>query len=1005
MDNEFKFLIDAGLDPNAKDHLKSDLDEALKQIKDLEFAIPRAKLSDGAKKQLADVLKNIKTLSANVENATLSNTAKTELRSAIGAVADLTANIDTAKLDPQFLTSLQGLLNNLGGLTVNVTGVNINNPQLTQQAQHAGQQIGKQIQTGIQSAIQKGVFDTSFGVQKTGKDISVNDINRTVGTIKSYFEGLKAGAVSVSESMKQWSNGTSYLDALTVSIKHTNGAVEQLRYKLENGIFQYKDGSINDSGIIKQFTAIEKTLIDYEQRLSQFKSTNRDILTGLTQPLQSFENELTNLRNGTGSIDAVKNSFLALKKEAHDITGQLTGQLGKTAAAARNLNIGSETINKLMTDFKGLSNAPKDVKKQLEGLSTKLVEIKQIEASEGTSVNWATKYREWKRELDSVTAKIRVLQNEEAKLSSNQVITTSDLKKSGRAYMTKVNRGVDGNFAELQKIANTRGWQKFDVSGIEKADGMVKKLTVTFTDATGAIKQFVMQRDKINTGQKVYNGLIQVGDVKVIKSATIATKELQQTQEKTLNSLQKRLNNGTYSETAINKQVEALKKYGVVADQAEQQVKELRSALATMNDNNASIEQRLAAEERWKIALGQTKNAVTEAKLAYQGLATEQQRLSLANRIEAFMQKNTKITKEARDELQRYISTLRNLGTDLPINDFKQMNISLKDTENRMRALGKLGYALKDQMKQAANSFVQWISVSHAVMYGIYKTREAVKELVEVDNILTEISKTSDMTKKELVELGNTSFESASKLGRTAPDYLNTVMDMSRSGFYGAQGEAMAEQVLLAQTAGDMSQEVASNYVIATNAAYKYAGDVEKINKVIDGANLITNRYSVTLSDMAESMSIAGTVASSYRVNADELTAMTGVIESVTKLGGNEVGNALKAILINLQNITSSKIVGTLERAGASMTEVVNGATKMRTPVEILKDLAVTFNSLDEDDPLRAEILTNIGQKFHAQKLAALLSNMDKYDEMLVTYAEGTGSAAEEAEKSANNVE
>ena len=38
-------------------------------------------------------------------------------------------------------------------------------------------------------------------------------------------------------------------------------------------------------------------------------------------------------------------------------------------------------------------------------------------------------------------------------------------------------------------------------------------------------------------------------------------------------------------------------------------------------------------------------------------------------------------------------------------------------------------------------------------------------------------------------------------------------------------------------------------------------------------------------------------------------------------------------------------------------------------------------------------------------KLAALLQNMDMFDKMLVDYSQGSGSAMEEAEKSANNLE
>lgn len=274
----------------------------------------------------------------------------------------------------------------------------------------------------------------------------------------------------------------------------------------------------------------------------------------------------------------------------------------------------------------------------------------------------------------------------------------------------------------------------------------------------------------------------------------------------------------------------------------------------------------------------------------------------------------------------------------------------------------------------------------------------------ELDNILTEISKTSGMAGDKLKELGISSYDSASKYGRTATDYLTGVQEMARSGFYGNKGEAMAEQSLLAQAAGDMTAELANKYVLATNAAYKYNGAADKLNAVIDGQNMVANRNSVAMADMAAGMSKAGTVASSYNVSIEDLTAMLGTMEAVTKSGGEEVGNAAKSILINIQNITSSKITGTLSRANASMTEMVNGVEKLRNPIEILRDLAETFNKLDEKDPLRAEILTNVGGKYQASKLAALLQNIKLFDKMLVDYSEGTGSALNESNKSAANL-
>ena len=42
--------------------------------------------------------------------------------------------------------------------------------------------------------------------------------------------------------------------------------------------------------------------------------------------------------------------------------------------------------------------------------------------------------------------------------------------------------------------------------------------------------------------------------------------------------------------------------------------------------------------------------------------------------------------------------------------------------------------------------------------------------------------------------------------------------------------------------------------------------------------------------------------------------------------------------------------------------------------------------------------------KYHASKLAALIGNLDLYDEMLQDYSEGLGSVEAEAEKSSNNI-
>lgn len=375
----------------------------------------------------------------------------------------------------------------------------------------------------------------------------------------------------------------------------------------------------------------------------------------------------------------------------------------------------------------------------------------------------------------------------------------------------------------------------------------------------------------------------------------------------------------------------------------------------------------------------------------------------LGNDLTTYLSKHSKIRES--ESLLKQVDSLRDKISG--INDSDSLRNVTQEFQLFKSECSSTGYAAKsstEKIKGLIGNVTKLGSAFGLASTAISNYQKSLQTIKNLDDILTEISKTSNMTKAQLNELGDSAFDSASKYGRTASDFLLGVQEMARSGFYGEKGTGMAEQSLLAQAAGDMNAELANNYILATNAAYKFNGEAEKINAVLNGQNSITNRNSVAMADMAEGMSKAGTVASSYRVSVEDLSAMLGTIEAVTKSGGSEVGNAVKAILINLQNVTSDKMVDTLDAANASMTEMVNGAEKLRNPIDILRDLAKTFNQLDEDDPLRAEILTNVGQKYHAAKLGALLQNMDMFDKMLVDYSEGSGSALDEANKSANNL-
>lgn len=561
--------------------------------------------------------------------------------------------------------------------------------------------------------------------------------------------------------------------------------------------------------------------------------------------------------------------------------------------------------------------------------------------------------------------------------------------------------------AELEKqIKQTKERISYNNKQIDKKDLRDNSLDRQINDLE------VAKQKQLDLASAKSQDVVNTKELAQAEREAIAALKKRQTIEAQVNKIQLLSNGGVKNDysTQIAKLEGNFRSLGLTEDEIHKKTTNVVSAFDDLktrvnkpfDENN--YQEIISLNDKLQKELIESTNEYTKLQSSTKGFVSMQQRLSKANTIEAWNQKNTAATKDVKAANEAYIASLRDLNSQMTKMQFNEISDGFKKNENSMRALSKLGASFKDQMSQATQSFTQWLSVSSGIMLLISKTKDAISEIKELDNILTEISKTSDMTSQQLKQLGMDAYDAASKYGRTASDYLLGVQEMARSGFYGKKGSAMAEQSLLAQSAGDMTADLANNYILATNAAYKLNGESDKLNAVLDGQNSITNRNSVAMADMATAMSEAGTVASSYRVSIKDLSAMIGTIESVTKLGGSEVGNAIKAILINLQNVTSDKIVDTLDVANASMTEFVNGAEKLRNPIDILRDLAKTFNQLDEDDPLRAEILTNIGQKYHAAKLGALLQNMEMFDKMLVDYSEGTGSALEESNKSAENL-
>ena len=939
-------------------------------------------------------------LQAKLDEAKSKGNVNTDIKELQNQLDKLKVQVE---LDPKATQKLADSIGKLVNQKIVISNIGINQNNLSK----TGQQIGQVISDSAEKAIGNV---TSKNIGKYFR-VSQSDSRQFQAEMKKLVSGWTNGKGKVTDINIQ--TRTSFDKDVGENIERLHQATVTYKNELDEVIkktiaWRQIGTTTNDKGEEKILRGFVEVAGQYSKSIDAASVKTDNFVKKQKETVANMQNTL----NQISSRAFDKNSSRPITSDSS--LEQLNTQVAHVESAMNDLrNATSGTFDDAKIKVQEEISALKILEKQLRNADNVSTKMKGTDITSGLSIA-KNDLEKFKADAKDFPQMIKIMEDLDTAISkvgdASSLNAFNDQLRVARSELAKI-KSETSSVNRNEKVGiNVSGLQS-QIADLQRISPEIDKFETEINGVKVTVESLLTDLSKVNTQSdfSVINSKWKAF-TNSAKSAGIAITEVatkSDSLKNRINKIQLSIGDKGNVTTQIKTLSDNFTKLGLSADEVRSKMNgvdteliELKSLLNSGASNSAIITQ----FEKMQSVLKETQNDLKTTRSEYSLLVSTQQRLSKANEIEAWNQKNSKATKEVISSNEAYIASLRNLNSQMTKMQFNDIVNGFKQSEISMRGLNKLGASLKDQFSQAAQSFTQWLSVSSGIMLLISKTKDATSEIKELDNILTEISKTSDMTSQQLKQLGMDAYDAASKYGRTASDYLLGVQEMARSGFYGEKGTAMAEQSLLAQSAGDMTADLANNYILATNAAYKLNGESDKLNAVLDGQNSITNRNSVAMADMATAMSEAGTVASSYRVSIEDLSAMIGTIESVTKLGGSEVGNAIKAILINLQNVTSDKIVDTLDAANASMTEFVNGAEKLRNPIDILRDLAKTFNQLDEDDPLRAEILTNIGQKYHAAKLGALLQNMEMFDKMLVDYSEGTGSALEESNKSAENL-
>lgn len=316
-----------------------------------------------------------------------------------------------------------------------------------------------------------------------------------------------------------------------------------------------------------------------------------------------------------------------------------------------------------------------------------------------------------------------------------------------------------------------------------------------------------------------------------------------------------------------------------------------------------------------------------------------------------------------------------------------------------------LGTSLGNYMKRIAT----YQAVSAAVYGTVQAFKDALGTMKEVDSELASIQKVTDFSAEQMKTIEEGAYDTASKYGVQAQEYLESVSAFAKAGYKDLADE-LGELAIKTQLVGDVTASTANQFLLSVDAAWDMKGSVTDLSRVLDEANVVENNYATSIDKLAQGLPNVASVASMAGMSAEQTIAALGTITAVTQQSGTKAATALRALILNIMKDTTTEVeegvtvtkeqISTLDEVlqtyASDAISAAEATGEIVNPMEVVAALAKAYQENKISDRDLAKIEMALGGKLRTNQLDALLKNFGMYEGMMGKIAESAGSADKE---------
>ena len=839
-----------------------------------------------------------------------------------------------AEIDPKTIFNLKRQIEEATNQSITFSNINLNNGQI----EKTGQQIGTSINKGLMASL-GNIKNSIYNVIKefSGNKLSFAELSKTFnlnrsGIDSSALEQIRSLTKEINALSKEviktgsdssWENIINKMDSLYITLNQFGRSRDLVPFQESLDILKQFEGKkifVNNKSELFQNTGMSVRELNNQMRsLNVTFTTSKKNAVDLDTVWSELCNISPNLQN-----------FITFGDQINAIVGHL--KTAKEALYGEN-NLQPVQRNDVSKICMGYMNSLEETANKLNLLREQETEIRQNAVS---STNTIIQNEERKQQAFKQTADIQ------QKLIANESLIKSGANVAVFDNTNNAAREASQYFKQLLQDENTL----ISVSEKFNRANELSSFAVNVRRASGEVETLRYALENIGTkGDPFYI-------FKSIGAELNNSTAIQQVQkmEKVITDYQTKLNDfkTRYSKANID--------YSTF----ETVFNNFKNGIGTVNDLKLAFNQ---LENAAKMGVQSLKSQSSSLDPITQALNNMRDMPTMLKSLEtnmAGLQNKTALAGISVDDLtSRYMKLKTEMdasGGKVPLADgswakeYQKLMSDVVSATKRVTAeqskAEKSTNSLFASFKKNFSFLSYWTSTTYIMMTAIRKIKEMVGNVHELDDALTNIAYTMDVTESQLKQIGEASLQAAKDLNTSVSKVLDAVKTYANAT---ETAESIIEKskptIMMSNVTGmdtnqtvDILQGVMEQFDLAEDQLMHISDVMQTVSMSMP------YDFAKGVKELSEGIKASGSTAKDAGYDLENYTALLGTLIAKTRQSGGELGRSMRTMFVRTTKASTTALAN-----GEVTEDDLSNAEKAlrRVGIEVRSDLE-TFKSFDE---------------------------------------------------------